>query len=510
MRELQAEMAEGEFLAQAYRKAEALLPDLRREAPHLVPRLANCFYWAAMTTGPEDVPRYRRVFGSPPHDPHFNRLHALAYERGGAIEKAHHYWQKYEQDVAAQPDLWPPGQADRVRALIWLHLGEEAAEVAKTENNESLPPFLRDFPDSPRLEPPADKCYERALELAPNLLAAHEGLFRFHRDCGNAAKAVKAGRRLLQRFPDHGPTLEGLGDLLGLQKEHAASLELLRMAQRANPLDRKLRSKVANAHLGLARSHAEAGRFEEARTEYQAALALRTDLPESNVLLKWAACEFKAGDNTRAEELLTQVRTTLAPLAVSYSMVVESARLKLPRPIKLRFDKEFAEGLTAPADAGAAGELVAIVAGLHHWNVTYYGLKTHEKKILTYLTRVRPADFTELGLTQVCGGLLALEEWKQLLAFARLGQKFFKENPFFPYYEALARLRREGVNVRHWQIRPLLQKAERLARAQSADPRIAALLEDVQARLKALDSLNPFGSIFDNLFGGDPFAEDDL
>jgi tetratricopeptide (TPR) repeat protein len=511
LRDLQAELVEDQSLATAFRKAEALLPELRREAPQIASRLANCFYWAAMTTGPDDVPRYRRVFGSPPHDPNFNRLYALAYERGGSVGESHHHWQKYEKDVAARPDLWPAGQADRVRALIWLHLGEKAAEVAHVEEPPSLPGFLRDLPDRTRLDPPADRCFERALELAPDLLAAHEGLFLFLRDRGLAARAVKTARRLLQRYPDHGPTLEALGDLLERQKDYPEALELLRLAQRANPLDRRLRSKVANAHLGVARSHAEAGHFDQARAEYQTVLGLGTEIPDHVVHCRWAACEFKAGDNARAEELLTQARTGIPALAVVFVMVTESARLKAPRPVKLRFDKEFAEGLAAPPDAAAAVELVSLLVGLHHAAITYLGLKTHEKKILTYLGKVRPADFTEAGLEKACGALLELKARKQLPTLTRLGQKRFKDNPFFPYLEALSILSRGERQVLPWQIRPLLEKAERLARARPADPRMQTLIEDVQSRLRALDALNPFNRFFDDFLGrnDDDFFEED-
>src|SRR5262249_54415724 len=73
----------------AFRQAEALVPQLRAQAPHLVPRLANCFYWAVLESGPDDIQRYKRVFGAPPDDPNFHRLRALAYEETENADVAH-------------------------------------------------------------------------------------------------------------------------------------------------------------------------------------------------------------------------------------------------------------------------------------------------------------------------------------------------------------------------------------------------------------------------------------
>src|SRR5262249_7644564 len=161
---------------------------------------AACFYWAVIDAGPDEVRRYQRVFGRPADDPNFSRLHALAYDKYGNRTDAHKSWQQYEQDVAADPARWPGGQADRVRALLWLRRGRNAAAVLDDEQAATLPKFLRDDPDRPRpLRPSAEQCYQRALELAPDLLEAHEALFRLHRLAGRDAKAEKAARALLER-----------------------------------------------------------------------------------------------------------------------------------------------------------------------------------------------------------------------------------------------------------------------------------------------------------------------
>src|SRR5262245_5722368 len=130
LRALQASLANEQKLSQSFRLAENLLPALRAQTPHLVPRLASCFYWTVIHAGrPEDVPRYERVFGPPADDPAFHRLHALAMEHREQLTDAHKAWQEFEKEVARSPKAWPGEQANRVRALIWHHMGTNAARV---------------------------------------------------------------------------------------------------------------------------------------------------------------------------------------------------------------------------------------------------------------------------------------------------------------------------------------------------------------------------------------------
>ena len=95
LRQVRAALADSETLAPAFRLAEGVLPALRQEAPHLVGRLASCFYWAVTDHGPDDVLRFQRVFGRPPDDPQFHRLHALSYDHAHDLAEAHRYWQLY-------------------------------------------------------------------------------------------------------------------------------------------------------------------------------------------------------------------------------------------------------------------------------------------------------------------------------------------------------------------------------------------------------------------------------
>jgi tetratricopeptide (TPR) repeat protein len=514
LRAVQAALANERQLAQAFRQAENLLPALRREAPQLVPRLAACFYWTVINSGrPEDIPRYQRVFGNPPDDQSFYRLHALALERRDQFAEAHRAWQDFERQVAHAPGAWPGDQGNRVRALVWYHMGLNAADLPDANQRARMPSFLEDYPGA--LKPPADKCFERSLELAPEQLEPYQALFDFYRNKKKIPQAVKTARRLLERFPDHVPALEGLGDLYLKQKKPAEALRLFQRGLEGNPLERRLRGKVSNAHLLVAREHVQAGRFDQARAEYQAALALGEGRKDAALLCRWAACEFKAGDADRAEALLQEAQAGEGGrLAAAYAILIETIRLKLPRPLKTRFTQEFEQALAEPPTAEPAAAVARTAASHRAADATYVGQKTHEKEVIAYLEKARDCAFTEDQLLQVVAGLVVLKARRAELRFLRLGERKFPQSPAVylaeaDHYLALGR-RRCPV----WQVRRLLERAQELAAALPPDERRRALLEAVKERQDMLAVIDPFGrmpplEMLDELFGGFDENEDD-
>src|SRR5262249_19614441 len=150
----------------------------------------------------------------------------------------------FENAVTTHPEHWPNGQAQRVRALVWCRMGENAAAVPDEKKLDLLPDFLRDHPARPKpLKPPAAECFRRSLELAPDQLETHEDLFQHYRDTEQPKKAIEAGRKLLEHFPQHAPTLVQLGDLLVGQSGYTEALDCYQRALAANPLDQWVRGK---------------------------------------------------------------------------------------------------------------------------------------------------------------------------------------------------------------------------------------------------------------------------
>jgi tetratricopeptide (TPR) repeat protein len=504
LRAIQAALATGEQLAKAFRLAEELLPELRQNHAPLVSRLAACFYWAIVTSGmPEDKNRYRRVFGEPADDPGFARLEALVCEHGGYFEEGHEHWQRFESTVAKNPSAWPGDQAPRVRALIWCHMGRNAAHVPSDDQLDQLPAFLRNHPDRPRpLVPDAQECFRRSQELAPDQMEPYEELFHYYQQARKHKKAEKAARRLLERFPDHVRTLEALGDLVVERGDYAEGLSLYQRGLKANPLERRLRSKLGTTHLFNARAEAERGRFDQARGEYRTALALDAT-GEAAVLCKWAACEFKADDPVRAEELLQQALGKRGvPLAIAFSMLIEVIRLQLPATLKTRFNRQFNGALAEPPTAAAAVDIIETAAKHRASGVTYHGQKTHETKVLRYLDKARKAcAFAEDQLRNLCESLLELKALKPLRSFAAVGQRKFPDNPYFPFLEAEGHFASGMRNLRVWKVQPVLAEASRLANRLPPDDQTKALQEKIRDRQQEIQALNPFGSMFQNAFG---------
>jgi tetratricopeptide (TPR) repeat protein len=515
LRQLRTTLANPQGLAAAFRQVEAMLPALRQEAPQTLHRLATVFYWAILQTGPDDIIRYQRVFGRPAEDPNFNRLNALAYEKAppSGLTQAHHHWQQYEKDIAAHPEVFPPGQAVRARALIWKHLGDNAGNIPDDKQRKQLPSFLRDLPGLPRpLDPPPEKCYQTCLELAPDLREAHQALFRHYLLADRPAQAEKVARTLLERFPDDVATLQSLATLRADRDDPAEALQLYLQALAHNPLDRRLRERVGTAHMLTARPLALAKRFDEARTHYQAALSFASSGNTYSVQCRWAACEFKAGNDARAEELLEQARAGTAPVVVSFILLSETARLKLPPAFKKRFDKEFAAGLKEEPTAASLLGLADYAHGLQHPSSSYHGLKTHTKKVLDFVARGLHTPMSERELVELCRDLVDLDKIRMTRSFLDRAERQYPRNPFFPYLRALTYLQRDSEAPPGFQVGRLLERAQELARAVPKDDEVQAMLDDIQVRLVKLAIFNPFGrgfSMLEDIFGGMPFYEED-
>ncbi len=503
LRELRTAMENKGSLASAFRQAESLLQTLRQQAPHLVDRLAACMYWAVTTTGPEDITRYRRVFGTPAEDPNFNRLQALANDRAGNLAEAHHYWGRYEQDIARQPSMWPDGQADRARALIWLRMGHNAVAALEVDDEPDSLRFWFDRPEKLALTPSAEECYQRAAKLTPDMLEPREALLRFHLDAGHTANAEKVARQLLKHFPDHAPTLERLATLVARQGQSEEALRLLQAAVHTNPLDRPLRERLGVAHLEQARTLSRDQRFEEARQQIQSAVGLLGGLsPAVQCLL--AALELKAGNPVQAEQLLQEVSASGMPAAlIAYLMLVEAIRMKLPARIKTRYDQTLKEVLQGTPDPSLAAALLHQSSVMEKAGVEYLGRKTHAKKLREYAEKAAGMPLTEDQTHALAARLLEAGSRRFFKRFIRLARMRFPNNALLPLLEASSYLAQDPTPGGAYEVRRLLEAAERAARAQPEDERMKALLQQIEEQKRVLDQLDPFTAAWNRFFAGD-------
>jgi tetratricopeptide (TPR) repeat protein len=514
VRALQKPLADGHHLAQAFRQVESVLPALRAEAPHLVPRLAACFFWAIIDHGfPEDAKRYQRVFGTPPEDPQLWRLEALALEHRGDLEAAHEAWGNLERSLAEHAAALPAEHVRRMRAMIWQHMGHNADIAADSPPLPSSPFDYYEGPPGP-LKPSAEQCFAEALKLAPEQLAAHVAVVQHFLDHNKRGKALQAAKRLLKQFPDHVSTLTAAGDISLENGSYKDALALFQRALEVNPLDARLRARLCAAHTAQAGAQVEAGDFDRARAGFKTALSLAEADDKTAILASWAACEFKAGVPDQAEELLGQAGSAPGQaLAVAYQMLVSSIRFKLGKPLKTRFEAELNRLLAEPPDVAAAVALARLAAGLARAGVKYVGQKTHEKKVVAYVDRARHGDFNEGQLLQLCAALPTLKAVRLLQNFFQTGQQRFPSNPRFYVAELDYLMSLPRHRWQPWRVQPLVAKIRELASALPAAER-EALLKRVQEAEDELIAANPFARLFGNMdpmgrFGFEEDGDDD-
>jgi tetratricopeptide (TPR) repeat protein len=487
LRALQGMLARGR-MADAFRQADFILPELKRDLPHAADRLGDCFRSAIISTGrPDDIERYRPLFGAPADDPTLARLEALAAEDHHAWSTAHRFWQRFEQSIIDNP-AWPAADRDRARALVWCRMARNAEETARAGR---------------RLQPNAEACYKLAIQLAPDLPEPYEQSFLMLRERNRVAQALAAGKRLLKRFPDHANALEAMAELCQTRGELSAALEYAQRAVDANPLDARLRNLLADGIRGRARALAALGNLTAAAADLAKALRLRDGRPDVGILVQAAAVAFKAGDAEMAEERVRQA-WAVAPAAAAYALAVEAGRLKLPKPLKQRFDTEFAATLAAPPTGPTAAALAAgFLEQCRHGN--YVGQKVHEKKVQTFVEAAVTADPGEADLVRLCERCRDLNWMRLLKKAASRGQKRFPKNPFFPFFEAAVHLIEDRLySPATWKVEPLLEKSRRLAAACASDESVRQLLrdlDDIQRRLAVpapvVHMLNELFDMFD-------------
>ena len=169
--------------------------------------------------------------------------------------------------------------------------------------------------------------------------------------------------------------------------------------------------------------------------------------------------------------------------------------------------------MAAPPTAVAAVFLVHVLTGLHKGGVKYVGQKGHSQKILSYVKKVGEEDFTQSQMEELCQNLLGLEAYTQARRICQTGRRKFRNAPLFPYYEAMSYILGKNRRVHNYRLVPLLQEAQRLARAQPSNEDRDRMLEDIDNHLR---EMNPFGNefmerLFETMTGmpGNPFDDND-
>lgn len=497
LRNLQKLFNQPKRLSDALRMAEQLLPTLKKEHPHLVPRLQHCFFWAIIERGgPDYLSNYYRVFGPRVEDgPNLERLQALAVERHDEPEVAQRYWLLYERYLEQNASRFSPGHAEYLRALVWERAGNLATKVDRAKPERS-----------------AEECYQRSVALAPKRLAPHLALFqRALDDPRQASKVLAYGAALLEHFPEHAPTLETLGDL-ELAKDHVEeSLGYYQRAMQANPLERRLRNKLGQAYfskamaMALARrkpkNHQAGAPAEDFRVHIEQALGL-FEGTKTHLMCRWAFLERLLGNELHAQQLEAQaLAMPHQGAAARYALLCEAARAKFKPAQRQPFLDAL---LQAIADQPTAEEILALLETASLERVPAFPNQSSiEKHALTALKRFDHHIFSEGQLQSLCLALQrfnAVQPWERAVRHARTR---FQSNPFFvlSHFDWMV-MKAKGSSrpPRFYVLEHLLQIARDLV--QSLPREIQETVgKQIDQRAEALKELeDSFGKSFSEIF----------
>lgn len=505
LKAVQTNIGKGRNLGAAFKAIEAALPFVKTMLPAAVPRLANVMYHAIRRVGqPDDMARYRKLFGGPVDDPEFHKLQGQVWEESGDLREALRNWAVYDGWLSGPPAGWPDPLARRARAIVQHRMADVAREIA--EDAEASPfDDIFNFFSAPRRgkvsreKPPDPAVYLRkAVELAPDWEAPAVELYEEYRGAGKAAEAEAVARAFLARVPGSVPMLLRLAEALARQGRAADALDLRRKALAANPLDRVNRSMFALAVVGAARRLGIDGKWADAAALLTAeAEVCDAETPANTVALR-AALARKGGRKDEADKLAdAAVAVPGGRLAARLYLHANAVLLKCKPADKTAASKALTAALAETPTPLEANLLYAAWDAYFLEGLTYTGQKTQEKKIHDAILASAASDAPEPDFENLCRAVEVRQVWKVLAKLAEALAKRFKANPLFVLMRVEAENGKAGGQARPYKLTRWLADAKRLATA-SPHERHKQLLPRIDDLLKAN---NPFGMPF-----GDPFA----
>lgn len=462
-REMAQHLGREKPLTPVFTLAETLLPRLRKEAPALAGKLAKCLYHAIIRQGqPDDLARYRKLFGPLADDPQFFRLQARIAEEIGQIAVSNKNWLKYEEWLGTKPAGWPEPLLSRVRAMIWHHMAMDSPE-------EDAPPTLA--------------CLRRTFELAPDWSDGAAALYRELRTQGSEEEAERVARAILAIQPENVVFLEMLAIQVSQQNRPDESLALYRKVLAADPLNDQLSIRTAYSVLAVARSRLcgkKPAEAEQVLNEHSEILSKHIPTFRDALL---AVMAKKLGDEVRAERLLSgHSGMPNLVLAIPFAVSVDSQLAKLKPAVRKGMEKSFADAMAGNPTPLQVNMLLFVYDMYLEHGLTYRGQKGQLKKFVALASKVFEARSPEADYEVLGDHLFRRREFKVARQYAASGIAHFPQNPYFRllYAEAADELAEaEG------RIRLQAQEARRLAEA-SREPRHKALLPRIDALLRSL------------------------
>lgn len=457
LRKLLAEIGRDRPLAQAFKTADALLPDAAKECPAVVPHVAAAFYAALPIVGEQtDLATYRKLFGPPKDDPHFHRLEATAFEQGKQFALANGHWTSYELWLAGNPLGWPADLLARARATLHDRIGRNwLLENAWWEENRDNP-FARGMKRPKPVLP--DASFRRAMELAPGWALPLRSLVVALSERGQHAEAMKLAADFCTTYGDQHDLLMVAAKSAEESERWPQAVDLWLRALAANPLDKGLVEYAGYGVVHAARHAVVAG-------DHAAASAFLARHPNQDEIkgLALRVVLAKAAKDPAAVELERKLaESPRARLAGPYLLSVDAGLAKLKPAEKRKYADAFKAALEADPTPGEVNVLFGAFDSYPLGKVKYRGVGPHEKQFLALIPRAAEKAPDGFDAEAMLAGLGVRQHWKVLEpAAAGLVAKYPK-NPVFKLWHAEAL---HALNAR-WKaekrIRKLLDDAEPL------------------------------------------------
>lgn len=479
-------------LTPIFRLVEQLLPELRRTQPALVPRLANCLYYAIRQQGePPDLPRYEKLFGNPPHDPYFHKLQALITEAIPDWELCHTHWKRHIEWLESNPPGWPADVLKRAQSMIWHRMGVNAVEALRNpsdfddENDlffDMFGPKKRKKKAKP-LDPGPTDCYRLAYSLAPDWGPPAYDLFDVIK-MTSTKQAESVARRFLEHHPEDLRMLGKLADLYSRVGQTAESLELSRRILAVNPLDRSNRERLAGRIQAHARQLAIDGDSTAAIACFEENAEVLKDHPTLTDALRAVILEKLGQADAAAAIRASIVAHSTVRLAVTFQMSVDVQLIKLKPAVRKQYIEAFTAELERTPRPLEVFNLLRVYKNFLNDGISYRGQKGQERTFLALALRSVDSDADEQEFEELGYLLLERQAFKVLKSFTERAFFRFTKNPIFLMLRSEAGL---ALSEDPYPVEDRLRIARGLAE-KSREPRFRAILPRIEELLRSVAS----------------------
>lgn len=505
VQELQKTIGQPISLTKAWPTIEAAWASLKPEKPELADRLGRCVYQAIVRQGhPNDLPRFRRLFGVPADDPDFFRLQANVFESQEQFVTAIDFWEKYERWLGTKPAGWNGDFLKRARAKVLSHLGglcERAHKLDDDDVSDIYRMFYLKAHGSDVPKKPALHYYQKAVAADPTAIEPRRNLIKHLAKQQQHDAVITSAKDALEHFPEDSGILDAVAEALQSLRRAEEALPLRLKILAANPLDSRIRQSVINCVFVAVRQALARGEA----TEALALLESNADIiPESyaiqdNVLR--VTIFRKLGRRDEAVTLLEGIVTIPgARLAAVFQFSVDAAIAKLKTAEKTAANKLLAGELKTAATIEEITVLLAAHIGYGANGFEYRGQKTFPKKIEALLEALLVPHLSEQQANSLAATLCMLNNLKFVFKLLDRLVAWYPKNARLMLIAARSMtLRRASWSMEQRMI-TILNEAKRMLTA-GDDPEKNNLLAEIDMVIRQLDPFRSLGDIFDR-FGG--------